>query len=123
MFELKEGKFPGEPSKVPADKDPVKLSPQYYKVLVDNEYVRVLERRLKPGQKEQMHSGSCRVVYNLTGSISNVITSDGKTVERTARAGEITWRGATTHAIENVGKTEARTIVIEIKGPCMPVKD
>ena len=33
------------------DRDPVKLSPQYYKVLLNNEQVRVLEYRLKPGER------------------------------------------------------------------------
>lgn len=36
--------------------DPVKLSPQYYKVRLDNARVRVLEYHLKPGEKEMMHS-------------------------------------------------------------------
>jgi hypothetical protein len=36
--------------------DPVKQSPQYYKVLLENDQVRVLEYRLKPGEKEPMHN-------------------------------------------------------------------
>lgn len=36
--------------------DPVKISPQYYSVRLDNDRVRVLEWRLKPGEKEKMHS-------------------------------------------------------------------
>ena len=36
--------------------DPVKTSPQYYKVLLENDQVRVLEYRLKAGEKEAMHS-------------------------------------------------------------------
>jgi hypothetical protein len=32
--------------------DPVKASPQYYKVLLENDQVRVLEYRLKAGDKE-----------------------------------------------------------------------
>jgi hypothetical protein len=34
--------------------DPVKLSPHYYNVLLDNEHVRVLEYQLKPEEKEPM---------------------------------------------------------------------
>src|SRR5438876_6125937 len=33
--------------------DPVKTSPQYYKVLLENDQVRVLEYRLKAGEKSQ----------------------------------------------------------------------
>jgi hypothetical protein len=49
-------------SRVAPQPDPVRQSPQYYRVLVDNEVVRVLEYRLKPGEKEPMHGhrpGSC----------------------------------------------------------------
>jgi quercetin dioxygenase-like cupin family protein len=43
--------------------DPVRLSPQYYNVLLENEHVRVLEYRLKPGEKESMHSHPAGIVY------------------------------------------------------------
>ena len=118
MFELKDAGASGEPFKVPPDRDPAKLSPQYYKVPVDNGYVRVLEYRLKPGQKEPMHSHPCGVVYYLTGAKLRVSSPDGKTTDSDTTAGGIVWRDPTTHAIENVGKTEARAIAIEIKGPC-----
>ena len=118
MFELKDVDTSGEPFKVPPDMDPVKLSPQYYKVPVENEYVRVLEYRLKPGQKEPMHSHPCGVVYVLSGARTRVSSPDGKTTEGETTAGEIVWRDPTTHAMENIGKTEARAIAIEMKGSC-----
>ena len=118
MFELKEGAATGEPYKVPADKDPLKLSPQYYKVPVDNEYVRVLEYTLKPGQKEPIHSHPCGVVYYLTGAKFRTTSADGKTSESDTTAGTILWRDPTIHAAENAGKTDARAIAIEIKGNC-----
>jgi hypothetical protein len=37
--------------------DPVKISPQFYKLLLENDQVRVLEYRLKPGEKELAGSG------------------------------------------------------------------
>jgi quercetin dioxygenase-like cupin family protein len=118
MFELKNSDTAGEPYLVQPDKDPVKLSPRYYKVAVDNQYVRVLEYRLKPGQKEVLHSHPCGVVYYLTGAKWRAWSQDGKTTESETRAGEIVWRDPTTHAVENLGKTEARAIAIEMKGPC-----
>ena len=120
MFELKNADAVGEPYKVASAHDPVKLSPGYYKVPVDNEYVRVLEYRLKAGQKEQMHSHPCGVVYYLTGAKWQVTTPDGKTTESETTAGEIVWGDTTTHAVENIGKTEARAIAIEMKGSCKP---
>ena len=46
-----------------ATRDPVMLSPQYYTVKSENDRVRVLEYRLKPGEKEVMHSHPFYVVY------------------------------------------------------------
>ena len=46
--------------------DPLKLSPQYYTLRVDNARVRVYEYRLPPGQKEVMHSHLPGVVFALS---------------------------------------------------------
>ena len=95
--------------------DPVQTSPQYYKVLLENDQVRVLEYRLKPGEKELMHSDAAGVVYVLSGAKLKVTYPDGKTEERSATAGETIWREPTTHALENVGDTEAHAITIDLK--------
>ena len=71
--------------------DPLKTSPQYYKVLLENDQVRVLEYRLKAGEKEPVHSHPA--------------------------TGETIWRDPTTHAVENVGDTEAHAITIDLKTP------
>src|SRR5205814_5925295 len=85
--------------------DPVKTSPQYYKVLLENDQVRVLEYRLKPGEKEAMHSHPTGVVYVLSRAKLKFTFPDGRTEERTAAAGKTFWRDSITHAVENVGDT------------------
>ena len=100
--------------------EPVKPSPQYYKVLLENDQVRVLEWRLKPGEKEPMHSHPSGVVYELSASKLRITFSDGKTQEATGAAGETFWRGPTTHAIENIGDTEAHAIAIDVKAAAKP---
>lgn len=97
--------------------DPVKLSPQYYKVLLENDQVRVLEYRLKAGEKEPMHSHPAGVVYVLSGAKLKMSYPDGRTEERAAATGETIWREPTTHAVENVGNTEAHAIAIDVKTP------
>src|SRR5712671_3696774 len=97
--------------------DPVKLSPQYYKVLLENDKVRVLEYRLKPGEKEPMHSHQAGVVYVLSGGELKFSYPDGRTEERSAATGETIWRDPTTHAVENIGDTEAHAIGIDLKTP------
>ena len=97
--------------------DPVKTSPQYYKVLLENDQVRVLEYRLKAGEKEPMHSHPAGVVYVLSGAKLKFSYPDGRTEERAAATGETIWRDPTTHAVKNVGDTEAHAIAIDVKTP------
>jgi quercetin dioxygenase-like cupin family protein len=97
--------------------DPVKTSPQYYRVLLENEQVRVLEYRLKPGEKEPMHSHPAGVVYVLRGGALKFSYPDGRTEEKTAATGEVIWRDPVTHAVGNTGKTEAHAIAIDLKTP------
>jgi hypothetical protein len=87
--------------------DPVKQSPQYYKVLIDNDEVRLLEYHLKPGEKEPMHSHPRGFVYYLANAKVRVSLPDGKTEESELKAGEAHWRDALSHAVENTGNTEA----------------
>ena len=97
--------------------DPVKTSPQHYNVLLENDQVRVLEYRLKAGEKEPMHSHPAGVVYVLTGAKLKFSYPDGRTEARAAATGETIWRDPTTHAVENVGDTEAHAIAIDLKTP------
>ena len=43
-------------TKIASAQGPAKLAPQNYKVLLENSQVRVIEYRIKPGEKEPMHS-------------------------------------------------------------------
>ena len=95
--------------------DPVELSPQYYKVRLENERVRVLEYRLKPGEKEAMHSHPPGVVYTFAAAKFRTTLPDGKTSETSSTGGDVTWRGRTRHSAENAGDTEAHALAIELK--------
>ncbi len=96
--------------------DPVKLSPQYYKVKIDNDRMRVVEYHLLPGQKEPMHFHRPGMVYSVTQAKLRLWTPDGKVEDGEQMPGEVTWRENTTHALENIGTTEAVDIAVELKG-------
>jgi hypothetical protein len=70
--------------------DPVKTSPQYYKVLIDNEEVRVLEYHLKPGENKPMHSHPRGFVYALSDAKLRISFPDGHTEETVMKTGERT---------------------------------
>ena len=98
--------------------DPVKQSPQYYKVLLENDQVRVLEYRLKPGEKEPMHTHEEGVLYIFGDARMRTTYPDGRTEESAGGAGEAHWRNPVTHALENIGNTEAHALAVDIKKPC-----
>lgn len=93
--------------------DLAKLMPDDVKVLVDNDRVRVLEVIHKPGSQEPMHSHPAYVTVFLSATKLKYTTPDGKTAEKDRKAGEVTWSGPATHAVENVETTHA--IVVELK--------
>jgi quercetin dioxygenase-like cupin family protein len=95
--------------------DPVMLSPQYYTVKADDERVRVLEYRLKPGQKEAMHSHPADVVYFFAPANLRVTLGDGSTTDSSVTEGEVLVRDPLTHAVENIGNTELHALLVELK--------
>jgi quercetin dioxygenase-like cupin family protein len=95
--------------------DPAKVDPEHYKVLLDNQYVRVLDVHHKPGEKSPMHSHPNHVVYSFTDSTVKFTSSGGKTDTRMAKAGQVVWRNAETHSAENIGENEEHALDIELK--------
>jgi quercetin dioxygenase-like cupin family protein len=103
-------------SRTAVAQDPVKLEPELYKVLLDNEQVRVIDYHLDKGQKEPMHNHATpAVVYWFTdASLLNTLP-DGKSKQLSGKAGEAIWRGPATHTTENVGDSEVHALVVECK--------
>jgi quercetin dioxygenase-like cupin family protein len=96
--------------------DAVKVSPQYYSVRLENERVRVLDFRLKPGEKEAMHSHASGVAYIVGSAKVRTSFPDGASVEGDLTAGDVHWREKTVmHTVENIGDTEAHAIIVELK--------
>ena len=95
--------------------DMAKVAPSSTKVVLENDRVRVLEVRQKPGEKGAMHSHPASLLCPLSTSKAKFTSSDGKTTESELKAGAVTWREAETHAVENVGATDSHVLVIELK--------
>lgn len=97
--------------------DPLRNAPHQYHLMLENERVRVLEYRSKPGDKSAMHWHPDCIVYSFTPATLLITTLDGGSQEVDLKTGELIWRSETTHALENVGITEAHLLVIELKVP------
>jgi len=100
-------------------RDPAKLAPAMYRVVLENDRLRVIDYHLKPGEKEPLHSHPNGVfVYYLTGAAIRVSDSDGKTNSSRSKAGDMIWRGPVTHLGTNIGNSEAHMLLIEPKNFC-----
>ncbi len=96
--------------------DPLKVAPNNFKVLLENDRVRVLDFHSKPGEKIGMHSHPAYVGYSVAGSGKTKFTfPDGKTTERPITVGQATWHDAETHASEYIGTGEAHALLVELK--------
>jgi hypothetical protein len=102
--------------------DPAKVDPTHYKVLLENNAVRILEYRDTPGHKVPKHSHPAYFVYVISDakrlftdwSSATDCTGEGKTVMLTA--GESLSKPPTTHCEENTGNTDTHLLVVEFKG-------
>jgi quinol monooxygenase YgiN len=97
--------------------DPVALYPENYRVLSENERVRVIDFRLAKGATESAHHHRPHVVYVLQGFRIRFTFPDGSTGLRETKAGDVLWSESVTHASENIGDTDAHGILVELKQP------
>lgn len=96
--------------------DPVEVGPDIYKVVFENEKVRVSEITFKPGAKIPMHDhAGDHFVYAMSPATMLFSYPDGKTMQAEIKTGQVVWSGPETHAAENVGETEFRALVTENK--------
>jgi beta-alanine degradation protein BauB len=96
--------------------DPAKAATDVYSLVMENDRVRVFDVRFKPGQKTVMHGHPDHVVYVLADYTLDLMLPDGTRQDVSLKAGQTIWMGAGAHAAKNIGATEGRAVVIELKG-------
>ena len=102
--------------------DALTASPGNFKLLLENEHVRVLEYTLAPGQRDEWHTHPPKVSYVVSGGKVRVTTEDGKSFLADEEAGTASWMGALgRHFVENVGTTTVRVVLTEVKS-AVPAK-
>ncbi|MCK6431283.1 MAG: hypothetical protein L6Q72_19680 [Burkholderiaceae bacterium] len=99
--------------------DAVTADPRSFRVVLENDRVRVLEYKSGPGLGvcgQGMHYHPDRVTVSLTGAKVRIANADGRTVVRDIPPGHVFFAPAETHATENIGGAGARTYIVELKG-------
>ena len=95
--------------------DAVSVVPDLYKVLFENDRVRVLDTRYGPGVKSAMHSHPDLVVVALTPLKAKFTLADGQTVDIELPAGDAAFVEAQDHTVENTSTSELHVILVELK--------
>jgi len=96
--------------------DPVVTNPGLYRVILENERVRVLEYRDTPGAATAPHRHPDSVMVTLS-EFSRRISSNGRSVDVELPAGVARWLPAQEHTGANTGHTDTHSIFIELKEP------
>ena len=96
--------------------DPAVTNPEYYKVVFENDRVRVLEYKDEPGQSTTPHEHPDSLMYTRTSFRRRLVTGDA-TREVQLDAGTLGWLPAQQHHGENIGDTPTHVIFVELKEP------
>jgi hypothetical protein len=97
--------------------DALQVAPDVYKLTFENERVRVLSFVTAPGQKWALHSHPDSLAISLSEySVRNIIPGQA-TAERHSKLGDVRWIPAAAHMGENMGTTEMRGLIVELKNP------
>lgn len=94
--------------------DPVVSNPDAYSVVFENDRVRVLEYRDKPGHRTTPHSHPDSFMYTLS-AFSRRLHAGGTHRDVEMPAGHAGWLAAQTHAGENIGESETHVLFVELK--------
>ena len=96
--------------------DAVKASPGKFKILLENDYVRVVEYSLKPGEKDSTHTHPPKTSYVISGGRLRVYPENEKPFESEEVKGVAEWAGKRgKHYVENIGNTTVTILLTEIK--------
>src|SRR5919198_5738447 len=95
--------------------DPRSTDPDKYKVIFENERVRVLEYRDEPGQRTQPHEHPDSVMYTLSSFERRLVAETGDTRDIEIAAGEVRWLDAQIHSGENIGESPTHVLFVELK--------
>jgi quercetin dioxygenase-like cupin family protein len=94
--------------------DPAATNPGLYTVVFENDEVRVLEYRDKPGDRTTPHAHPDSVMYALS-AFRRRLRSEGLERDVELAAGQVSWLPAQEHSGENIGVTDTHLLFVELK--------
>jgi hypothetical protein len=106
----------------PTELDALTAAPHHHTLLFENEFVRVLDTRVPPGQTVPLHTHQWpSALYIRSWSdfirrdVNGLTVVDSRTIARVPEDSAL-WSGPLPpHTLENIGNLELRAISVEIK--------
>ena len=95
--------------------DPVQVAGHVYKTVLENNRVRVLEVRMKAGDKTPMHSHPDVVAITVRGGKVKFTAPDGQAVEADLADGSVMFFDAADHVTEHLGTSDVHVFLVELK--------
>ena len=95
--------------------DPTCTDPDKYRLVFENDDVRVLEYRDRPGDRTTPHVHPDSVMYTLSSFRRRLYGADGQTRDVEIAAGTTGWLPAQRHAGHNIGDSDTHVIFVELK--------
>ena len=96
--------------------DPLKAAPEIYSLKLENDHVRAIETRARPGERTPLHSHPGRAAVFLNDCVDRRANDKGDIVERKFAGGDVVWAPAETHGdFKYTFVEECRIIEIEVK--------
>jgi hypothetical protein len=94
--------------------DPAVSNPDLYRVIFENDRVRVLEYIDHPGESTTPHNHPDSVMITLS-SFSRRLHSGDRQVDVDIPAHQVRWLDAQEHSGENIGDSQTHVIFVELK--------
>ena len=91
-------------------------APNNYKLLFENEKVRMLDLSIDPGDRTVMHSLRDHLIYIITDCTATFTNPSGEPQKCTLSRGQAQWFPARSHEIVNNGSVPMEAIIVEFKG-------
>jgi hypothetical protein len=95
--------------------DPVTTNPDHYRVVFENDRVRVLEYTDRPGDETTPHEHPDSVMHTLSAFRRRLHAADGTSREVDMPAGLTGWLPAQQHSGHNIGDTDTHVLFVELK--------
>jgi quercetin dioxygenase-like cupin family protein len=108
---------PNQAGNADAALDATKVAPKFYKLVKDSLNIRIVMVDYKPGAESALHSHPDLAMYVISPAKAEFTEKDGTKRVMTLDKGMTLIVPADTHSVKNVGKTNAKVVLVEVNRP------